>query len=169
MAQSSASIIRISTPSTEHALIESLRWHPIVPVPAPRQVKKDKFNPTDAVLRYRAFRDEVALRHVTIDRLPAFFMFVLPMFPSWSGAKRTRMRGMPHEQTPDKDNLEKALLDAIYGDDSHIWWTGSLKIWHDSGGILIFDGWPTEFTLPIDVEHYIRQAASQDGPKQLSL
>lgn len=48
------------------------------------------------------------------------------------------MRGTPHEQKPDKDNLLKALLDALYGDDSHVWHDdGHLKFWGDEGSITV--------------------------------
>jgi Holliday junction resolvase RusA-like endonuclease len=48
---------------------------------------------------------------------------------SWSRKKRALYDGQPHQQKPDLDNLVKAVLDAIYGDDSGIWDTHSQKRW----------------------------------------
>jgi Holliday junction resolvase RusA-like endonuclease len=56
---------------------------------------------------------------------------------SWSKKKRQAMAGKPHQQKPDKDNLEKALMDAIYADDSHIWDSRVTKLWGEEGQIII--------------------------------
>jgi Holliday junction resolvase RusA-like endonuclease len=45
--------------------------------------------------------------------------------------------GKPHQQKPDKDNLEKALLDAIFEDDCRIWDGRVSKVWGETGQILI--------------------------------
>jgi Holliday junction resolvase RusA-like endonuclease len=54
---------------------------------------------------------------------------------SWSKAKKDEMRGGPHQQTPDKDNLEKAILDSLYENDSHVWDGWVTKLWADEGAI----------------------------------
>lgn len=112
----------------------------ITPVSAPRQVKSDTWNPSDHVLRYRAFRDECAYRGVTIAPRDTCITFVLPMPASWSNKKREAMRFQPHEQKPDLDNLVKALVDAVYRgqDDGKVSSYGRLeKIWGDVGEIRI--------------------------------
>ncbi len=112
----------------------------ITPVSAPRQVKSDVWNPSDHVLRYRAFRDECALRGVTISPRDTSITFVLPMPASWSQKKKDAMRFMPHEQKPDLDNLIKALVDAAYrnADDGKVSSYGRTeKIWGDIGEIRI--------------------------------
>ncbi|MGU0055537.1 RusA family crossover junction endodeoxyribonuclease [Enterobacter hormaechei] len=43
------------------------------------------------------------------------------------------MNGKPHQQKPDKDNLEKALLDAIFDDDSRVWDGRVTKVWGRGG------------------------------------
>lgn len=107
----------------------------ITPVPAPRQVRKDKWNPSPMVLRYRAFRDEVRLRQVTIPDAGAWVVFTLPMPPSWSKKKRAEMDGAPHQQTPDVDNLLKATLDSVFENDAHIWDIRATKFWGVTGSI----------------------------------
>ena len=111
----------------------------ITPVPAPRQTRRDRWNPSPAVERYHAFRDEVRLKIKTMpDRY--WVIFWMPMPRSWSKAKKDRMCRQPHRQTPDKDNLEKALLDAVYPEgDSHKWDGRATKVWSFSGYIEIQD------------------------------
>lgn len=46
------------------------------------------------------------------------------------------MRGMPHQQKPDIDNLTKAVLDALLPDDSVVWSLAKLeKRWADTAAI----------------------------------
>lgn len=60
-------------------------------------------------------------------------MFGIPMPASWSAKKRGLMRGKPHEQRPDIDNLAKAFMDALCEDDSYIWRLYAEKLWSDEG------------------------------------
>lgn len=137
---------------------DGIHVYHINPVPAPRQVMKDKWKPSPAVLRYRAFRDEVGLK---IKELPEDFfhvVFLLPMPASWSNKKRLEMAGQPHRGTPDKDNLEKALIDAVYRgrDDSHVWNTASTKLWAGLGAIVIAEDYLPFFELPVDLAELVR-------------
>ena len=63
--------------------------------------------------------------------------FILPMPESWSKKKKDRMRFKPHQQKPDKDNLEKGLLDAIFEEDCRVWDSRVSKRWGDQGEIWI--------------------------------
>ena len=47
------------------------------------------------------------------------------------------MDGEPHKQTPDVDNLCKALLDAIYKNDSAVADIRITKIWGRAGMIAV--------------------------------
>ena len=42
------------------------------------------------------------------------------------------MNGQAHQQKPDADNMIKALMDALFTDDAHIWDFRVTKVW---GGI----------------------------------
>lgn len=111
---------------------------PVTPVPKPRQTRADKWKKRPAVLRYRAFADEIRLRlPLDYEMNHASITFTLPMPKSWSKKKKDALRGQPHQQKPDIDNLAKALLDALYGDDSHIHTLSLHKRWGDEGSILI--------------------------------
>lgn len=87
-------------------------------------------------MRYRAYADEVRFRGVVLPE-SYHVTFVMPMPKSWSKKRRAEMTGKPHRQKPDKDNLEKALLDALHEDDSHIWDGRVTKLWGEFGRIIV--------------------------------
>lgn len=118
------------------------RWYTVAPVPAPRQTRRDAYDPSDAVLRYRAFRDEIALRHVELPLPYAHVVFFVPMPSSWSKRKRRELALTPHTFKPDVDNLLKALVDAVYRDrdDGCVHDVRATKRWGPltgDGGILV--------------------------------
>ena len=112
----------------------------ITPVPKPRQTRADKWKKRPSVLRYRAFADEVRLkvpRDLDLNGKSIVFTFAMPK--SWSKKKKAQMDGVPHTQTPDLDNVLKALMDAHMNDDSGVWHLEILaKIWGYSGSIRIY-------------------------------
>lgn len=64
--------------------------------------------------------------------------FILPMPKSWSRKKKSIMDGQGCTSKPDVDNLLKALLDALFLDDAHIWKISRLeKVWGYQGKIII--------------------------------
>lgn len=116
-----------------------MRWttYHITPVPKPRMTNRDKWMKRPAVLQYRAFKDECRLHRVKLPEGSYHVIFVMPMPKTWSEKKRHAMHGQPHTQRPDKDNLEKALLDALHADDSMIWDGRATKVWGYEGRICI--------------------------------
>ena len=88
-------------------------------------------------MRYRAFADKVRVAGINIPDSGAHIIFVLPMPKSWSKHKKIMMDGRPHQQTPDIDNIYKALSDAIFKNDSHVWGVRITKIWGRNGAIII--------------------------------
>ncbi|EOF5040629.1 RusA family crossover junction endodeoxyribonuclease [Providencia rettgeri] len=111
--------------------------YPIVPVPKPRMTKSDKWKKRPETARYWAFKDEVRLHGLTLPECDYHVIFTVPMPQSWSKKKQAEMNGKPHQQKPDKDNLEKALLDAIFDDDSRIWDGRVSKVWGATGMITV--------------------------------
>ncbi len=111
----------------------------ITPVPAPRMTRRDKWlKPArPEVARYRAFSEECFLRGVKLKASGCHVIFVLPMPDGWSKKKKLEMDGEPHQQVPDSDNLLKALQDAIFKTDSHIWDIRITKLWGIEGSIII--------------------------------
>ncbi len=108
--------------------------------------------------RYRAFRDHVALERV---QLPADFFHVIFLIEcprSWSQKKRQEHVGQPHLQTPDGDNLVKALIDAVYRglDDAHVWNYAVTKLWSGMPGIIVADAYSPFYERPVDLPTLIR-------------
>lgn len=137
---------------------DRIRYFDIVPTAAPRQSRKDKWKPSPAVQRYRRFRDLVAIH---IKDLPDDFFHVVYMIEvprSWSTKKKREHVGHPHRPKPDKDNLDKALLDSVFRDqeDSHVWNSASTKLWAYYPGIIIADDYLEFLELPVDFASLIR-------------
>lgn len=107
------------------------------PVPKPRMTQRDKWAKRPAVLRYRAFCDQVRDAGASVPESGAHIVFHLAMPASWSKRKRAEMAGKPHQQKPDVDNLAKALLDACLAEDQGVWDVRVTKVWAEQGGIEI--------------------------------
>lgn len=107
---------------------------PIVPTPAPRQVQSDKWDPRPSVIRYRAFCREVQWKKVWAPTPGDVVYFLMPIPKS---RRYESLHLTAHVQKPDADNLLKALLDACYGEDSHIWTITPFKVWSETPGIIV--------------------------------
>ena len=112
----------------------------INPVPKPRQTRSAHWKKTASDERYYAFKDAIRLFKVSVPESGYHVLFVLRMPLSWSRKKKDRMRHTACQKTPDKDNLEKALLDSIFKQDSHIWDGRCSKVWGDTGKIVLITG-----------------------------
>jgi Holliday junction resolvase RusA-like endonuclease len=100
--------------------------------------RSDKWKKRPAVMRYRAFADQVRALSVKLPEGGADITFFVQMPKSWSPKKQKEYLHTRHQQKPDLSNLLKALEDAVYGDDSHIWHYSTIrKLWSDKGGIEI--------------------------------
>jgi len=112
----------------------------IVPVPKPRMTRSDAWRKRRCVVRYWEFKDELLIklgRDFVMPECDYHIIFYLPMPKSWSRKKRLEMDGKPHQQKPDKDNLEKAFLDCVLADDSKIWDGRATKRWAQVGKITL--------------------------------
>jgi len=116
-----------------------MKRYDITPFPKPRMTVSDKWKKRKCVLAYRAFCDEVRLKSVDIDPEGYWIEFILPVPKGLSKKERAARLGAPHRQKPDKDNLEKALLDAVFKEDSICWRGGCSKTWAASGAIIVHD------------------------------
>lgn len=111
--------------------------HRIDPRPKPRMSRRDKWKPSAAAQAYFAFRDQVRLLKISVPHQGAWIIFHLPMPSSWSEKKKLAHIGRRHQQKPDKDNLEKGLLDAVFGEDCVVWDARVTKLWAREGAIEI--------------------------------
>jgi Holliday junction resolvase RusA-like endonuclease len=112
-----------------------MTFYPITPMAAPRLTNRDRWKKRPVVLEYFAFRDEVAARRVSLP-IPSKIIFWMPIPPSWSKKKQRDADSAPHEQTPDIDNLLKALMEAVFRDkDAIVWSVWPEKRWSSKPGI----------------------------------
>jgi len=109
----------------------------ICPVAKPRMVRGDVWKKRKCVVKYRRFADLCRLEKVQLPLSGGHVIFVLPMPDSWSKKKKNLFDGKAHSQTPDLDNLIKAIGDAVYADDSGIWDIHVTKLWGSEGRIIV--------------------------------
>lgn len=135
---------------------------PLRPVPYHRMTQHSKFS--EKAKEYRSWKNSIQFCLKTAERtLPEGHIplqqrktlgiqFHLPMPKNWSLKRKSELRGTPHTQRPDLSNLLKALEDALWQEDSVLWYYNHLsKFWNDSGKIIILDadGKPNEIFLDI--------------------
>lgn len=100
----------------------------VPPMPKPRMTKRSAKFKTAYWQWKDKIRDEAA--NVGLVLPPTFrAIFFIAMPNSWPKRKKAEMAGRQHEQTPDDDNLMKALKDALLDEDSHIWSGTPIKVW----------------------------------------
>ena len=112
----------------------------IEPMGKPRMTKRDKWLKRPCVVRYYAFKAHVLalLAGVDLSDVDGVSWDVFFSIPkSWSKKKKETMRGQPHQQKPDRDNIDKAILDALLKDDSVVWRGELYKYWDDGQGARI--------------------------------
>lgn len=115
----------------------TVKIYPVLPVPKPRMTQRDRWAKRPAVLRYRAFCDEVRALDCQVPESGAHVTFQMPMAKSWSKKKKAEMLGKPHQQKPDVDNLAKALMDAVLDEDEGVWDIRITKVWGSDAAIII--------------------------------
>jgi Holliday junction resolvase RusA-like endonuclease len=91
-------------------------------------------------MQYRAFCDELRLlakmqQFQLSGNFKICFYFEMPA--RWSEKKKKMMQGLPHRQTPDLDNILKAVNDALLEQDKIIYRIEASKWWADSNKIII--------------------------------
>lgn len=109
------------------------------PMGKPRMTQADKWKKRPAVVRYREYADRLRLLCTGInpDAIGLSWTAYFEMPKSWSKKKKAAMKGKLHRQKPDRDNVDKGILDALFkeglGDQGIA--TGTLtKYWDDGQG-----------------------------------
>jgi len=109
----------------------------VVMMGKPRMTQRDKWKKRPNVERYRALADEIRAA-VPVELLQNVIGMdaevYLPMSPSWSKAKRSFFAGKLHCDTPDIDNMQKALLDILFKQDRAVAFGRLIKYWDDGRG-----------------------------------
>ena len=112
------------------------------PIGKPRMTQADKWKRRPAVLKYRAWADKARaelFRVAQVKNLPQGLYSIswtayIGMADSWSGKKKERLRGKHHFGKPDRDNIDKALLDSLFEDDRGVCSGLIEKRWDDGNG-----------------------------------
>lgn len=103
------------------------------PIGAPRMTRRDKWKKRPCVERYFAWKDSArAAAGVLpmadhIESLSWTAYFEPPQ--SWSKLKRTAVIETLHRSKPDRDNIDKAVLDALFERDAAIARGTIQKLW----------------------------------------
>lgn len=103
-------------------------------------VQSDKWKRREPVVRYFALKDAIRAACAAVNYQMGGVLtvrFELSMPQSWSQKKRDSLRGQPHQQKPDVDNMGKAVADSFNEDDSHVHTMILSKVWADNGRIII--------------------------------
>lgn len=111
----------------------------VQPMGKPRMSRRDKWAKRECVVRYRAFKDtmkaacEGRMSRPSVVSWKAWF----EMPKSWSKLKKHTLKGKLHRYKPDRDNIDKGILDALWDDDSCIADGSMTKYWDDGSGARI--------------------------------
>ena len=104
--------------------------------PKPRQTRKDKWSPSESVLRYRTWADlaRIACNGDPMQKVSGDFFGILVIAhialpQSWSQRKKDQHSGMIHQQRPDSSNILKAAEDALFEKDENLACTNCIKLW----------------------------------------
>ncbi len=111
------------------------------PMGKPRMTQSDKWRKRPVTDRYwelkRHLKNIAGQYNFTMPESNYHMIFYIPMPKSWPPSRKEKMNNMPHQQKPDKDNLEKAVLDALCAEDSYVWDGRVSKYWGYKGKIII--------------------------------
>lgn len=117
---------------------------PFAGYPKPRMTQRDKWRnpPRNCVGIYRRFADNLRIfaanQRFVMPQCEYWLLFLFACPHSWSKKKQAAHHGKPHQTKPDKDNLEKAVLDALLADDASVWDGRVTKLWFPRDEIRIY-------------------------------
>ncbi len=112
------------------------------PIGKPRQTHSDRWKKRPVVLRWYAWKDKCTEAFQAAGGLPENsiiddIMMTAHFCPAKSLSKKKKfaLLGQPHRQRPDIDNIAKALLDAVFLEDSHVSDATLRKRWNHTPGL----------------------------------
>lgn len=124
---------------TKHANLPTVWKFTILgaPMGKPRMTQRDKWKKRPCVVRYREWADkarESAPSDLTKTPLCVSWVAYFPIPKSWTLYQKTTRKGRLHSAKPDRDNVDKGILDALWKDDSHVAYGVLEKRWDDGNG-----------------------------------
>lgn len=161
---------QIELPTPRRLRIGDVDCYLIAPMPKPRQTRSDRWNPSPAVRRYRAYADVLRLLRLELpERYHALYVLTAPV----SAGIVAELR--PHRKRGDWDNLSKGLQDiaasiAAAGDvrgakpdDSHHWDGRGTKAYGPLSMVLVTSLRDGEDTLARLVAAYPKAVVAAKG------
>ncbi len=111
----------------------------IEPMGKPRMTQRDKWKGRPVVKRYHAFKDRIRdiIPSIPKDTQWLNWTSYSTMPKSWSKKKKEEHKGQLRLSRPDRDNIDKAILDALFKEDSHVAAGLIIKRWDDGYGARI--------------------------------
>lgn len=115
----------------------------VIPMGAPRMTQRDRWGgkrQRPCVSKYFSYRDQVRwqVKDWIFPEHGCHVVFHLPL-PKKPRKSKGQVVGYPHKQTPDIDNLLKALLDALFLEDSGVFDIRGTKLWGEAGKICCYE------------------------------
>lgn len=122
----------------------------ITPIGKPRMTRRDKWakTRTKQANKYMVFRNQLEwlLKEQNFELGYGIkIIFLLPFKKNWSKGQCELMRGQPHLEKPDADNMLKAFIDVACKRDEKVYNKDVHKFWWDRGLIVVMRNEP-EYT-----------------------
>ena len=119
--------------------LEPIATLKVTPMGKPRMTQRDQWYKRARVDRYWEYKRKLKEQWEGNELMETFWIVCyIPMPKSWSKKKREQMRGQPHRQKPDADNITKAFKDSLYKEDSIVWDERCTKFWAEEGAIEVY-------------------------------
>lgn len=109
------------------------------PIGKPRMTQRDRWKRRPCVLIYHEFKDklradaESAGLTSEVKAKGLSWNAYIPMPKSWSIKKKAEMHYALHQSRPDRDNIDKAILDTLFKEDRCIAYGTIRKYWCHPG------------------------------------
>lgn len=127
-------------PFTSRNIREDSQFHAFIvhgiAIGKPRMTQRDKWQQRPAVMRYRAWCDQVRAavgwihgQHTLACPVKMTLRIFLSCPDSWPRKKRLLHNGTPHTAKPDVDNIAKGIMDALFTNDSYVFKIDAAKYW----------------------------------------
>lgn len=110
---------------------------PFAPIGKPRMTRSDKWKKRPAVVKWHQWKD-AARPHVPENLLQSpvsvSWTAYFPFPKTYSASKKASFLGKPHQQKPDRDNIDKLICDFLFEQDKGIAFGVLRKFWDDGNG-----------------------------------
>jgi len=106
---------------------------PVDPIGKPRMTQSDKWKKRKVTDRYWEMKDHLNIiataQGFVMPESDYRIVAYIPMPDGWTKEDKEKMDNTKHQMKPDKDNIEKAILDSLCKDDSYVWDGRITKLW----------------------------------------